>query len=64
MKVKPVKRQWDLPAGAARGDAVCHAGASLGNMEEVAFYMQYLKALPTLKLTVPAGLHGWGNGGV
>jgi len=36
-KVKPVKRQW----------------ASSGNMEEVVFYLQYLKALPTLRLSLP-----------
>jgi hypothetical protein len=52
-RVKPVKRQWeyllDLP-GEMR-----YATPSLGssNMEEIRFYLQYLRALPTLRLTIP-----------
>ena len=50
-KVKPVKRSWELvldPYGELRYDT---PGKSSRNMEEVAFYLQYLKALPTLRIT-------------
>jgi hypothetical protein len=52
-KVKPVKRQWEyldqLPNEMRYGTP----GMSSANMEQISFYMQYLKALPTLRLTVP-----------
>jgi hypothetical protein len=50
-KVKPVTRQWeklDTPAGQFRYNPP--SGAS-SNMEDPTFYLQYLKALPTLRLT-------------
>ncbi len=50
-RVKPVKRQWDLvehPAGEMRYSSPAMGSA---NMEDVSFYLQYLKALPTLRLT-------------
>lgn len=49
--VKPVTRQWeklDTPAGQFRYNPPS-AGSS--NMEDSTFYLQYLKALPTLRLT-------------
>ncbi|WP_348268458.1 hypothetical protein P8936_04355 [Edaphobacter paludis] len=49
--VKPVTRQWeklDAPAGQFRYNPP--SGAS-SNMEDSTFYLQYLKALPTLRLT-------------
>lgn len=49
--VKPVTRQWeklDTPAGQFRYNPP--SGAS-SNMEDSTFYLQYLKALPTLRLT-------------
>ena len=54
MKVKPVKRQFDLLEGPLAGELrYATPGAHTSNLEPVAFYMQYLKALPTLRLTVP-----------
>ncbi len=50
-RVKPVTRQWerlDAPAGQFRYNTP--SGASF-NMEDSTFYLQYLKALPTLRLT-------------
>ena len=49
--VKPVKRQWeqlDVPSGQLRYNSPS-TGSS--NMEDPAYYLQYLKALPTLRLT-------------
>lgn len=48
---KPIRRQWEAqvdPVGELRYNPPS-AGSS--NMEEVSFYLQYLKALPTLRLT-------------
>jgi hypothetical protein len=49
-KVKPAKRQWEYltpPAGELR----YHPPSSRShNLEEITFYLQYLKALPTLRL--------------
>lgn len=50
-KVKPVKRQWELmeqPPGQLRYNT---PSGSSSNMEDITFYLQYLKALPTLRLT-------------
>jgi hypothetical protein len=52
--VKPAKRQWEFvtaPAGELRYNP---PSSKSGNLEEVTFYLQYLKALPTLRLTVGA----------
>ena len=49
--VKPVTRQWerlDAPPGQFRYNPP--SGAS-SNMEDSTYYLQYLKALPTLRLT-------------
>ena len=51
-KVKPIKRSWEIqldPYGELRYDP---PGKSSRNMEEVAYYLQYLKALPTLRVTL------------
>ena len=53
MKVKPVKRQWTAIDGLAGEWKYAAPGMGSANMEEVMFYMQYLKALPTLQLTLP-----------
>ncbi len=54
MKVKPVKREWrylrEIPGELRYATPGLHSG----NMEEIMFYLQYLKALPTLRLTMPA----------
>ncbi len=50
-RVKPVKRQWermDSPAGQLRYNT---PGSKSSNLEEFAYYLQYLRALPTLRLT-------------
>ena len=50
--VKPVKRQWerlDRPAGELRYSP---PATGSGNMEEISYHLQYLKALPTLRLTL------------
>ena len=50
-KVKPAKRQWEYlkaPAGELRYNP---PSRSSSNLEEIAFYLQYLRALPTLRLT-------------
>lgn len=52
-RVKPVKRAWRYlreEPGEMRYDT---PGMQSSNMEDVVFYMQYLKALPTLRLTLP-----------
>jgi hypothetical protein len=51
-RVKPAKRQWEYlkePAGELRYNPP--SGRSR-NLEEITFYLQYLKALPTLRLTL------------
>jgi hypothetical protein len=50
--VKPVKRMWEqLPAPV--GEFRYHQpGLHSHNLEDFAFYIQYLKALPTLRLTL------------
>ena len=49
-KVKPMKRQWERvlqPDGQLR-----YTEPGLGrNLEEVSYFFQYLRALPTLRLT-------------
>ena len=53
-KVKPVKRQFDVLEGSLAGELrYSTPGRATSNLEPIAFYMQYLKALPTLRVTVP-----------
>ena len=50
-KVKPVQRQFEKmlqPAGQLRYNS---PGGSSRNMEEIAYYFQYLRALPTLHIS-------------
>ena len=54
VKVKPVKRQWVGIDGLAGEWKYATPGGHSSNMEEVMFYLQYLKALPTLRLTLPS----------
>ena len=53
--VKPVKRQWEHPEGTYGVLRYATPGRMSNNMEEIAFYLQYLRALPTLRLTLPPG---------
>jgi hypothetical protein len=50
-KVTPAKRQWEYvkaPAGELRYNP---PSSRSHNLEEITFYLQYLRALPTLRLT-------------
>ena len=52
-EVKPVHREWEtllLPSGWLR---YATPGTRSRNMEEIMSYLQYLKALPTLRLSLP-----------
>lgn len=52
-RVKPVKRQWEAlqtPDGELRYTT---PGMGSTNLEPIAFYLQYLRALPTIRLTAP-----------
>ena len=51
-RVRPVKRQWEYLRDLAGELRYATPGSRSSNMEEVMFYLQYLKALPTLRLTV------------
>jgi hypothetical protein len=51
-KVKPVRRQWEVPMhlpGLFRYDP---PGSGSTNLEEVSYYLRYLVSLPTLRLTL------------
>ncbi len=52
-RVKPVKRQWEYLAQSPNEMRYATPGMASANMESISFYMQYLKALPLLRLTVP-----------
>ena len=54
MKVKPVKREWRTIRQMPGELRYATPGLHSGNMEEIMFYLQYLKALPTLRLRLPA----------
>jgi hypothetical protein len=52
-KVKPVKHQFEMvpqPSGQLRYNS---PGMGSNNLEEIAFYFKYLRALPTFHLTSP-----------
>ncbi len=52
-KVKPARRQWEYliaPVGELRYNP---PSMTSRNLEDINFYLQYLKALPTLRLTSP-----------
>ena len=51
-RVKPVKRQWVTPDGLPDEYQYATPGASSPDMEEFRFYLQYLRALPRLRLSV------------
>jgi hypothetical protein len=50
--VKPVRRQWEIPVQASGQYRYNPPGGSSANMEEIAYYLRYLLALPTLRLTL------------
>jgi hypothetical protein len=51
IKVKPVKRQWEKSLHVTDEFRYNPPSSGSRNMEEITFYLQYLKALPTLRLT-------------
>ena len=51
-KVKPAKRQWEYVTAPA-GELLYNPPSGRSrNLEEINFYLQYLRALPTLRLTL------------
>jgi hypothetical protein len=63
-RVKPVKRQWESLDQLPNELRYSTPGLSSGNMEPINFYLQYLRALPTLRLTVPGkGTAEWETAG-
>jgi hypothetical protein len=50
--VKPVRRQWEIPAPTPHQYRYNPPGAGSANLEEIAYYLRYLLALPTFRLTL------------
>ena len=50
--VKPVRRQWEIPVQTAGQYRYNPPGGGSFNMEEITYYLRYLLALPTLRLTL------------
>ena len=58
-KVKPVRRQWDYLSGSIGELRYAPPGMSSSNMEEIAYYMQYVRSLPTLRLSSGTNAAEW-----
>jgi hypothetical protein len=50
--VKPVRRQWEIPVQTPGQYRYNPPGSGSSNLEEIAYYLRYLLALPTLRLTL------------
>ena len=50
--VKPVRRQWEIPVQTPGQYRYNPPGMGSSNLEEIAYYLRYLLALPTLRLTL------------
>jgi hypothetical protein len=50
--VKPVRRQWEIPVQTPGQYRYNSPGAGSANLEEITYYLRYLVALPTLRLTL------------
>jgi hypothetical protein len=50
--VKPVRRQWEIPTQTPGQYRYNPPGRDSANLEEIAYYLRYLLALPTLRLTL------------
>jgi len=50
--VKPVRRQWEIPLQTTGQYRYNPPGGGSSNMEEITYYLRYLLALPTLRLTL------------
>ena len=52
MHVKPVRRQWEIPVQTPGQYRYNPPGGGSANLEEITYYLRYLIALPTLRLTL------------
>jgi hypothetical protein len=50
--VKPVRRQWEIPVQTPGQYRYNAPGGGSANLEEITYYLRYLIALPTLRLTL------------
>jgi hypothetical protein len=50
--VKPVRRQWEIPVQTPGQYRYNSPGSGSSNLEEITYYLRYLLALPTLRLTL------------
>lgn len=50
--VKPVRRQWEIPVQTPGQYRYNPPGVGSANLEEISYYLRYLLALPTLRLTL------------
>ena len=50
--VKPVRRQWEIPVQTPGQYRYNPPGGGSANLEDITYYLQYLIALPTLRLTL------------
>jgi hypothetical protein len=50
--VKPVRRQWEIPVQTPGQYRYNSPGGGSANLEEITYYLRYLAALPTLRLTL------------
>lgn len=50
--VKPVRRQWEIPVQTPGQYRYNPPGGGSTNLEEITYYLRYLLALPTLRLTL------------
>jgi hypothetical protein len=51
-RVKPVRRQWEIPVQTPGQYRYNPPGGGSPNLEEITYYLRYLVALPTLRLTL------------
>jgi hypothetical protein len=51
-RVKPVRRQWEIPVQTPGQYRYNPPGAASANLEEITYYLRYLLSLPTLRLTL------------
>ncbi len=50
--VKPVRRQWEIPVNTPGQFRYNTPGSGSANMEDITFYLRFLLALPTFRLTL------------
>ncbi len=50
--VKPVRRQWEIPVQTSDQYRYNPPGVGSANLEEITYYLRYLLALPTFRLTL------------